>query len=117
MANSDDGAPTGTAARVAELNDQLRKTLAGGRVMMTAGVQAIGPGFVAKVIAAAQQFTDFNPDNDPYGEHDFGAFEVDGHRLFFKIDAYAPDMQHGSEDPTDPAKTVRVLTLMLADEY
>ena len=50
-------------------------------------------------------------------KHDFGAFEVEGHRLFFKIDYYAPDMQHGSEDPADPTKTVRVLTLMLAEEY
>ena len=52
-----------------------------------------------------------------YGEHDFGAFEVDSHRLFFKLDYHAPDMASGSEDPADPAKTVRVLTLMLAAEY
>jgi len=104
-------------ARIAALNDQLRTTLTGGQVMMTSGVRAMGEAFVANVLAAMQAFTAFNKDNDPHGEHDFGAVEIDGSRLFFKIDYYAPDMQHGSEDPADPAQTVRVLTLMLADEY
>jgi hypothetical protein len=34
-----------------------------------------------------------------------------------KIDNYDPTLSGGSEDPSDPAQTVRVLTLMLADEY
>ena len=84
---------------------------------MTLGVQALGPGFISRAITALRQFTDFNEDNDPHGEHDFGAFEVDGHRLFFKIDYYAADLQHGSEDPTDSLKTSRILTLMLPEEY
>ena len=103
--------------RIAELNDRFRRTLAGGRSAMTIGVQALGPDFITKSVAAMQAFTDFDRDNDPHHEHDFGAFEVEGHRLFFKIDYYAPDMQHGSEDPADTAKTIRVLTLMLAEEY
>ena len=105
------------SARIAALNDRLRTTLAGGKVMMTAGVQARGSEFVTKAIAAMQVFTAFDADNDPYGEHDFGAFEFDGHRLFFKLDYYSPDMTSGSEDPADPAQTVRVLTLMLTEEY
>lgn len=105
------------SARIAELNDRLRTTLAGGKVMMTAGVQSHGAAFVAKVVAMMKAFTAFDTDNDPYHEHDSGAFEVDGHRLFFKIDYYSPDMESGSEDPADPAQTIRVLTLMLAEEY
>jgi hypothetical protein len=61
-----------------------------------------------------RSFDEFTPGNDPYGEHDFGAFDLDGERFNFKIDYYAPDMLHGSDDPANPEKTVRVLTIMLA---
>jgi hypothetical protein len=33
------------------------------------------------------------------------------------IDYYAPDMESGSEDPADPDKTMRIMTIMRADEY
>jgi hypothetical protein len=36
-----------------------------------------------------------------------------GHHVFWKIER----MEFGSEDPTDPAKTTRVLTMMLAEDY
>ena len=98
-------------------NDYLRVHLGGGQLMMTAGVHARGPDFVARAIAAVRSFNTFTRDNDPYGEHDFGAFEVDGSRLFFKIDAYDRDMRFGSPDTADPALTSRVMTIMLAEEY
>ena len=56
-------------------------------------------------------------DNDPWSEHDFGSFEIDGETLFWKIDYYDGSMQFGLEDPADPAKTMRVLTIMLSEEY
>ena len=59
----------------------------------------------------------FTKDNDPHGEHDFGSFEIEGETYFFKLDYYALDMDGGSEDPADPEKTTRVLTIMRADEY
>jgi uncharacterized protein DUF3768 len=33
------------------------------------------------------------------------------------IDYYDPTEEFGSQDPADPTKTVRVLTILLADEY
>ncbi len=62
-------------------------------------------------------FSDFTPENDPHGEHDFGSFAVAGRKFFFKIDYFDAAMEFGSEDPADPAKTTRVLTIMLAEEY
>ena len=62
-------------------------------------------------------FRDFTPQNDPYGEHDFGSFAVGEERLFWKIDYYDLSLEFGSNDPADPAQTKRVLTIMLAEEY
>jgi len=108
---------TATTQRIRELNDALRSTLQGGRVFMTSGVQALGEVVVATALTRMRTFSEFDADNDPHGEHDFGSFEVGGTTFFFKIDYYDPGMEGGSEDPSDPAKTTRVLTLMLASEY
>ena len=59
----------------------------------------------------------FDEGNDPHHEHDFGKIEVVGNEIFWKIDYYDKTMDNGSEDPADPSKTSRVLTIMLASEY
>ena len=114
------------SAAIRALNDKLRQTLTGGEVMITAGIQAMSPEDQARVLAAVRAFDAFTDDNDPWGEHDMGALdvEVDGpgfgtttHRIFFKHDYYDPTLSFLSDDPADPSKTVRVLTIMLADEY
>jgi hypothetical protein len=102
---------------IAELNDKLRHNGDGGHVFVTRGVAARGAGFVLAARRAVRAFNGFSPDNDPYGERDFGAFELMGEKLFWKIDYYDPTLTWGSDDPSDPEKTVRVLTVMLAEEY
>lgn len=104
-------------ARIAELNDVLGTTFLTGRVLMTEGIRALPEALQSRIFEAVQAFTAFTPDNDPHEEHDFGAVTIDGERVFWKIDYYAPDMMHGSEDPSDPKQTRRVLTIMLAGEY
>ena len=84
---------------------------------MTQGVAALPEGELAEVLERVRTFDEFTKDNDPHGEHDFGNFEVGGVTYFFKVDYYTPDMEGGSEDPADPDKTTRVLTIMRADEY
>lgn len=106
-----------TTARIAELNDILRTTFLTGRVLMTEGIRALPEETQSRIVEAVQIFTDFTPDNDPHGEHDFGALTIEGEKIFWKIDYYAPDMAHGAEDPSEPAQTRRVLTIMLAEEY
>jgi hypothetical protein len=103
--------------RIRELNDRFRTTMQGGMVLLTTGVDALPSDVKAMVIRRVATFSDFNAENDPRGEHDFGSFTLAGRKFFFKIDAYDPDMQYGSSDPADPAKTTRVLTIMLAEEY
>jgi Protein of unknown function (DUF3768) len=105
------------ADRIRLLNDNFRSTFVGGRVLVTAGVAELPVETKAKLLLAVQCFSDFTPDNDPHHEHDFGSIAIEGETYFYKIDYYALDMDGGSEDPADPEKTARVLTIMRADEY
>lgn len=107
----------GRVARIRELNDIFRRTLSGGQVLMTPGVCDLPRMVLAEVIRKTTEFTEFTPDNDPHGEHDFGSFELCSRKFLWKIDYYDLKCEFGSEDPADPAKTTRVLTLMLACEY
>jgi len=107
---------TSTRPSIARLNDCFRRH-PGPDWMITSGVEAKGPVFVLCATNAVRAFETFTADNDPYGEHDFGSFDLGGERLFWKIDYYDKDLRFGSNDPADPSVTRRVLTLMLASEY
>jgi hypothetical protein len=85
--------------------------------MCTDGFRALPDPTRQRFMFAMRDFNAFTDDNDPHGEHDFGGFEVDGHKMFFKIDYYDRAMEMHSPDPSDPAVTTRVLTIMLAEEY
>jgi hypothetical protein len=103
--------------RIKQLNDALRMSLRGGRVLMTVGVNALPDDLKALALQRTRAFADFSKDNDPHGEHDFGSFELAGQTFFWKIDYYDERCEFGSQDPSDPSKTTRVLTLMLAADY
>jgi len=105
------------ADRIRALNDAFRKSFVGGRVMETAGVSALSDTERFDLFATVQGFDDFSPDNDPHGEHDFGSLENGGTTYFWKIDYYDLQCVGHSPDAANPAVTVRVLTIMRADEY
>jgi hypothetical protein len=106
------------ATRIRELNDQLRCKAIGGRIVMTRGIKALGADGVRNVLIAVAAFDDFTDDNDPWGEHDCAVLTVEGRRrIIFKIDYYDCALRWHSPDASDPAVTVRVLTIMLAEEY
>ncbi len=107
----------GCAAIIRTLNDAFRRNPAAGRLMLTAGVQALPESEQLALLAAVMMFRDFNAGNDPYNEHDFGALDRGDVSYFWKIDYYDQDFGMGSPDPADPHVTRRVLTIMRADEY
>lgn len=116
------------SSTIARHNDALRSRLhvpqfgcseVKGRAAMTRGIASLDPFSQVEICASVRDFDGFNPDNDPYGEHDFGSIDhpIAG-KVFWKIDYYADaSCRFGSEDPSDLSQTYRVLTVMLADEW
>ena len=106
-----------TTMRIRALNDELRRNLPNGHAVITAGVAALGAEAVARIVKTVSVYDDFCHANDPYEEHDFGALEVDGQVIFFKIDYFDKALTYHSPDPSDLSVTERVITIMLAEEY
>ncbi len=84
---------------------------------MTQGVLAQGSETARQVLTLVKNFTAFSEDNDPYGEHDFGAITHNNIKYFWKIDYYDLALSMHSPDASNPDVTIRVLTLFLAEEY
>lgn len=112
-----EGKPSDKVLRIRTLNDAFRTTFRSGKVVTTASVAALPNMVVAEAFMRVASFDEFTADNDPYDEHDFGAFELCSRTFFWKIDTYDRNLEYGSEDLSDPEKTTRVLTLMLAEDY
>ena len=121
MSTPADALEAGSAAEVKvairQLNDRLRKTGAGGSVMITAGMAALPPDTFAMILAAIISFDAFTADNDPHGEHDCASLHVASHDVIWKIDYFDLALNMHSPNPADPKVTRRVLTIMLAEEY
>lgn len=125
------GAVLSRAERIARLNDLARRAMGIACVVVaTEGIRALPEDDQSRLRELVETFDAFTPDNDPYGERDFGAIRqgLDGvwsvsrpvdvaMTVLWKIDAYDRALRFGSEDPTDPAVTRRVLTIILASEY
>ncbi len=103
-------------AGIRQLNDTLRRTGEGGRVLVTASVAALPPDQQAAILAAVVAFDAFDDDNDPYAEHDSALLDVEGRLVGFRIDYYGLDLTMHSPDPADPAVTRRVVTIMMAED-
>jgi hypothetical protein len=101
-----------TSVKIAALNDAHRRSMQGCTV--TRSVVALGSA-ANEVFVGVGDYTDFNKDNDPYGEHDFGSLVVAGEKVFWKIDYYDENLKNWC-DPLSPDCN-RVLTIMRADEY
>ena len=107
----------------AKLNDDFRRRViktpqTDGKCVIVGGVANLDSIPLTFVLCAIHSYplTNFNEDNDPYGEHDFGSVDIEGiPEVFWKIDYYEDaGMEYGTEDTT---KAYRVLTVMLASDY
>lgn len=104
--------------RIRRQNDALRNgSSQNSMVIITSGVRTLGNKFLHETNHAVASFDAFTEDNDPHGEHDFGAIDVQGEKLFWKIDYFDQSLSKLSPDPANPILTHRVLTIMLACEY
>ena len=107
-----------STATIRELNDAFRTTFSGnGDVYLTRGIDELPEEEKSAVLQRVQTFDAFTPDNDPHSEHDFGSFEHAGKKVFWKIDYYDLDLQYHSPEPADEDSTMRILTVMLAEDY
>lgn len=106
-------------AKIRELNDQLRTKGLGGTIVAAGSLAVASDLHKAIACTLVRFFNEFEEGDNPYHEHDFGKVHSKAlnQDFYFKIDYYAPDMMNGSEDPADPDKTVRVLTIFYAEDY
>ena len=102
---------------IALQNDNFRKHLSQGTLVLTQGIRSNTPEDIKEIITKVRTFDTFDENNDPYNEHDFGAFDYKGKRIFWKIDNYDQKFLYLSPDVSNPRVTNKVLTIMYAEEY
>ena len=92
-----------------------------GRVVVTRGIVARGRDFVDAALNRVRTDATVMDDHGADGVRSFGMPDVphgdETVRIYWKIDLYDTDGLMGPEVETDPAQTIRILTLCLPDEY
>ena len=104
-------------SEIAKLNDAFRVNPSLGTLILTEGIRNNTHDDITTIINKVRTFDDFNKDNNPYGEKDFGAFDFKGKKIFWKIDYYDREFLFLSPNASKPRLTNRVMTIMYADEY
>jgi hypothetical protein len=104
------------AVKIAELNDRLRKFGLDGKIHLTRAVASQPADVIVALFRALRDFDAFGPENDPYGEHDFGSVTIADETFFWKIDCFNLALEFASPDAADETVTCRVLTLMAAED-
>ncbi len=49
--------------------------------MLTRGIYSKGQAVINDILNSVKIFNNFNENNDPYNEHDYGSFEYDGQKI------------------------------------
>lgn len=110
MADNATDRRNGDLSETAQRYDRLRKSIPFIRkpnvLLLTCGISGTFPSEVPLILQMVKEFDAFNEGNDPWNEHDFGAFDFRGEMIFWKID------DHNGHENYE-----LVLTVMLASEY
>lgn len=113
-----------TKEQIAEDNDIFRTTMIRSprhRIVLSERVSEMlndgdnGRSDFDELISKVRNFNSFTPDNDPFGEHDFGKIVINNKNYYWKIDYYDEKFEYGSDPNEGPVS--RVLTIMRAEEY
>ena len=97
--------------RERQANDSFRRSLTGGRLILTQKVAALDPDVQAALLRQVVKFESFDHD---VPEHDLGVVEAMGYRVWFKIDSFTRSSDISSRLPIDSEKT---LTILYPDEW
>lgn len=103
--------------KIRQLNDILRTTFTGGKILTTIGIRNKPVEDVSRILYKVQHFSDFNKNNNVYAERDYGSFAFKDDVIIWKIDYYDKNYEFLSENPADPTITNRVLTIMTSEEF
>jgi Protein of unknown function (DUF3768) len=102
----------GRRETTAALNDRLRTTFKGGRIQMTRNVYDLDDRLRGRALSVLARYNSFDADSD----HDSGVFIFAGFAFEWRIEYRSVDGCGPAPDPTDAAKTSRVLTLFVVDD-
>lgn len=115
------------ATLVAEQNDQFRRWhclgerkpggFVPGKMVWTASFEAREADFKRAALKAIGEIEEFAAENDPARFHEFGAVEIDGETVWFKVDYFDKTYEWGAEDPSDLQNTCRVMTIMFPSDW
>jgi hypothetical protein len=103
-------------AEIRRLNDEFRTTFRGGKIYLTHGVSSLLVEIVASALLQVTAFSEWTPELDPYGEHDYLSFDLCNREFVFVIQYWDLKLAGPSIDPADPRATKRVGILMLTRE-
>lgn len=106
---------------IAEQNDYFRQqppeSEGFGRWLCSGSVNAQGLEFVLECFRAVKAYDVFTKENDPFGSHEMGFMEVQGQKVWWKIDLYNLAYDGGATMPTSLADTRRVLTVFFPSDH
>ena len=109
--------PAPAKKATALLNDRFRQgDRSLGEYKLSRQVLALPKHKQKQLFKELQEFSDFNPQNDPSGDRSRGEIVMDNFTYIWKIDYLDTTMTMVSDDPADPSVTTRVLSIIRTGE-